>query len=138
MKETGERIAAAALAMVGTPFRLHGRDKEHGVDCLGLVVCAIEAATNRKVIPPRGYGLRNSSIGHMIAFADTAGLVEVPGVPRSGDIILACPGPAQHHLLIAESRGWFIHAHIGLRRVVRVPGPIVWPSAKHWRLTATS
>ena len=36
-----ERISAQALALVGAPFRLHGRSEETGLDCVGLVALAV-------------------------------------------------------------------------------------------------
>jgi cell wall-associated NlpC family hydrolase len=57
----GERVAAAALALVGTPFRLHGRDPLTGLDCVGLAACALTMA-GLTTQPPRRYALRNASI----------------------------------------------------------------------------
>ncbi len=34
-------LAAAALNLIGTPFRLHGRDPATGLDCVGLVAEAM-------------------------------------------------------------------------------------------------
>jgi hypothetical protein len=35
---TGDQVVQAARRFLGVPFKLHGRS-EHGMDCLGLVVC---------------------------------------------------------------------------------------------------
>ena len=92
------------------------------------------AAALGGVAVPAGYGLRNRDIAAALAFAPGAGLVEVAGEPAPGDVLLVCPGPAQHHLLIAGRGGGFIHAHAGLRRVVATPGPLPWPVERRWRL----
>lgn len=36
---TTQDVRAAALGWVGVPFAHQGRSKEHGVDCVGLVLC---------------------------------------------------------------------------------------------------
>ncbi len=128
----GERVAAAALALVGTPFRLHGRDPATGLDCVGLAALAL-ARSGLAVDPPRGYGLRNSSIEAALAVAERCDLVPASGAPMPGDIVLAAPGPAQHHLLVAITGKAFVHAHAALRRVVAMPGPLPWPILRNWR-----
>lgn len=122
-------FAARAEALVGTPFRLGGRDPGSGLDCIGLVTSACNAAE-----APSGYGLRNTDIKKHLAFAARAGFVPVGGEVRRGDLILARPGPAQHHLLVALGTGRFVHAHAGLRRVALHLGPLAWPEAARWRL----
>jgi len=131
----GEALARAAEALVGTPFRLHGRDPGRGLDCVGLVAASL-AAIGRAAPAPMRYGLRNTDIAAALRFAAGAGLIETDGPVRPGDVLLARPGPAQHHLLVAASGGHFIHAHAGLRRVVATPGPPAWPILHHWRLGA--
>ena len=44
------RIVAAARAMLGVPFRLHGRS-EAGVDCVGLAVLALGRAGQSGMAP---------------------------------------------------------------------------------------
>lgn len=122
-------FAARAEALVGTPFRLGGRDPASGLDCLGLVACAVGAAE-----APTGYRLRNTTIERHLAFAARAGFSLASGAIRRGDLVLACPGPAQHHLLIALGPNRFVHAHAGLRRVALHPGPLPWSVAARWRL----
>lgn len=130
---TPSDFANRAGALVGTRFRLHGRDPAHGLDCVGLVACALGG-----VAAPTGYALRNSSIVRHLAFAERAGFRAATGPVIRGDCILALPGPAQHHLLIALDGDRFIHAHAGLGRVVLQPGPLPWPIAAHWRLPTES
>ncbi|WP_324740606.1 NlpC/P60 family protein [Tsuneonella sp. CC-YZS046] len=134
MSGDGTALAKAAEALAGAPFRLHGRDPETGLDCVGLCLAAL-AAIGRPVRVPACYGLRNRSIASLLRFADEAGLAEAVGPIQPGDIILTRPGAAQFHLSIAAGPGRFIHAHAGLRRVVVTPGPLVAPVLRHWRIT---
>jgi cell wall-associated NlpC family hydrolase len=122
------RVALAAEALIGVPFRLYGRDPATGLDCVGLVALALGADA------PRDYRLRNRDISSALALAPFAGLADADGPVEPGDVLLARSGPAQHHLLIADTRGGFVHAHAGLRRVVATPGPLPWPVERRWRL----
>ena len=56
------------------------------------------------------------------------------GVVVRGDVLLVKAAPGQQHLLIAEHPTTAIHAHAGLRRVVRET--VVFPDIRfaHWRL----
>ena len=128
----GERVAAESLALVGTPFRLHGRNPATGLDCIGLVAVAMRRAGLRAE-PPQGYALRNSNIAAALGFADRCDLVAAHGHVAPGDIILTLAGPAQHHLLVASDCHTFVHAHAGLRRVVATPGPLPRPILRRWR-----
>lgn len=125
-----EIFAARAEALVGAPFRLGGRDPVTGLDCVGLVA----SARGEGVATPGGYRLRNSSIATYLDFAARAGFHAATGPMTRGDLILARPGPAQHHALVVVGCDHFIHAHAGLRRVVAHLGPLPWPVEAHWRL----
>lgn len=125
---TADAFAAAAEGLLGAPFRLGGRDPAAGLDCVGLVACALEAEA------PEGYALRNSCIARHLAFAERAGFVAATGPVMRGDLVLTSPGPAQHHLLVALGRDRFVHAHAGLRRVALHHGPLPWPERARWRL----
>lgn len=119
----GEAALAAARAMLGTRFRLHGRGAD-GVDCVGLVGCAHGVAV------PRGYALRSGDAARVGRAIASAGLVarEVPG---PGDVLLLAVGPGQLHLAIQAEDG-IIHADAMLRRVVARPGPLPWPLIGCW------
>lgn len=124
----GEAVVARARAVLGVPFRLHGRDPASGLDCVGLALIAYgrEMAT-----PP--YGLRTGMPAAM-RWLEQAGLTPVETV-RPGDLLLVRPWPLHAHLMIATDEG-SVHAHAGLGRVVEMPGTTVWPVAGVWRDSA--
>ena len=132
---TGHALAEAAERLVGTPFRRHGRDPAHGLDCVGLVAAAL-TAIGRPATPPAGYRLRQLELDRQLASAARSGLTEAYGRIAAGDVLLVRPGPAQHHLVIAATAGGFVHAHAGLGRVVLTPGPSGWPVVRRWQLSA--
>ncbi len=125
-----EVFAARAEALTGAPFRLGGRDPATGLDCVGLVA----AALGEGVGTPSGYRFRNSSIATHLGFATRAGFAPATGPVARGDLILARPGPAQHHLLVVLGPDRFVHAHAGLRRVALHLARLPWPLEAHWRL----
>lgn len=133
MKPRGQAVAAAASALVGVPFRIHGRDPRFGLDCVGLVACALKAVGVHP-ITPSGYAMRNASILCHLRCAEASGMVPADPPIEAGDILLVEPGPAQQHLIVADGRAGFIHAHAGLRKVVRMCGPLPWAVVTAWRL----
>lgn len=128
-------LSTAARQFIGVPFRLHGRDPAVGLDCVGLVAAAL-AAMGRTPSVPNSYALRNSNIDSLLKFASSNGFGASSDTVRPDDLIMVLPGPAQFHLLVAEHESSFIHAHAGLRRVVRMPGPLGWPVYRHWSLSS--
>lgn len=134
MTGAGAALATAAKAYVGVPFRLHGRSRD-GLDCVGLLGWAL-ADCGRHVPLPQGYGLRNRDPERLFACFLPAGFMrQEDGAPiHAGDVLAVTPGPAQQHLLIATGEDQFVHAHAGLRRVVRTGAPLPWPVVQHWRL----
>jgi len=111
------RLGEAALALMGSPFRLHGRDPATGLDCVGLVFASL-AAIGRRPVAPRGYGLRNLSIDQWLDLAERSGLERAPGPVGADEVLLVALGYGQHHLMITTGRDEVVHAHAGLRRVV--------------------
>jgi cell wall-associated NlpC family hydrolase len=129
----GAALARAAEALIGTPFRCHGRDPASGLDCIGLVFASL-AAIGRMPVAPAGYAMRNQSIDHWLGCAPASGLAAVKGQIARGDVLLMQPSAVQHHLMIAASADSVIHAHAGLRRVVCQPLANQPAITAHWRL----
>jgi hypothetical protein len=116
-------VEAAARALVGVRFRLHGRDAVHGLDCVGLVALA----TGRGA--PTGYGWRSGDEGRVAALLD--GVFERGG-DAPGAVLLMRAGPGQLHLAIRVSDG-IVHADAGLRRVTWRPSVPPWPVLGYWK-----
>jgi hypothetical protein len=128
-------LVDAAVGLLGTPFRLHGRDPATGLDCVGLI-CAALAATGAKPMAPRGYSLRNVAVDQWLGMATQSGLVPSAGPIISGEVLLVALGACQHHLAIAEDRDGVIHAHAGLRQVVRQRRDPDWLVCAKWRMAS--
>ena len=131
----GARLATAAANLIGSKFRLYGRDPETGLDCVGLVIASLRSI-DRKPKVPTGYRLQNTSIDRWLKLVEPSGLREAAGDIEPGDVLLIQPGPGQHHLLIAESTTTAIHAHARIRRVVRQPMDRNARVLARWRLSA--
>ncbi|MGB7407195.1 MAG: NlpC/P60 family protein [Pontixanthobacter sp.] len=129
------RFGRSAEALVGTPFKLYGRNAAVGLDCVGVVVNAL-ANAGLKVPQLPEYSLRNLDDAPFIAATRNANFepCDTNADVAAGDLLMVAPGTAQAHLLIAVSGGGLVHAHAGLRRVVRMPGPCPWPLRYHFRL----
>lgn len=138
----GARLATAAAAMVGAPFRLHGRDPATGVDCVGLLARALADCGCASALP-RDYRLRMRDGARVFALAERLGLElgleAVAEAALPGDVALIGVGPEQVHVAIRahheDSCGvaQFIHAHAGLRRVVVGPAHADWRMIGVWR-----
>lgn len=133
---TGEALAKAAATLVGTPFRLHGRDPHFGLDCIGLLQAALERAGST-IRLPNGYPLRMRNPQNWVPDPEPCGFASATPPFLAGDVILVCLGQGQVHLAIADMTGNWIHAHAGLRRVVVSPIPPPGATLRHWRPTTT-
>lgn len=125
----GERVLAAAQALVGVPFRMQGRDPALGLDCVGLVGVALLRA-GAAVTVPRDYA---ASRGRMVPGAVPAGLAACDGT-AAGDVLLCRVAATQLHLAVRAPDG-IIHADALARRVVARPGAVPWPIEGAWRWT---
>jgi cell wall-associated NlpC family hydrolase len=131
---SGNELAHAAETFLGASFRLHGRDPIMGLDCVGLVLMAM-AEIGRPIRLPVSYTLRNLEPERFLQLPAAAGFIAVDEPElEDGDVLVLAPGPAQLHLAIVAVGGGIIHAHAGLRRVVRTPFPLPWPIIGQWRL----
>lgn len=128
-------FAAAAESFLGCPFRLHGRDPDTGLDCVGLVLCGLKLA-GLKSVAPAYYGLRNTNCEKQLAAIPASGFAPISEKPECGDLLVVHPGPAQWHLLVVTQGQQYVHAHAGLRKVVQSQLPTLWPIEQHWRLIA--
>ena len=128
----GADLARAAEALVGGPFRLHGRDPGTGLDCIGLLA----AALGGRPPLPSGYRMRTRALPELSGTAAACGFEPAHGLVAPGDVLMVRVGPCQFHLMIAASAGGFVHAHAGIGRVVLWDAPLDWPVVNHWRLAA--
>ena len=135
MTSTAVNLATAAASFIGVRFRIHGRDPATGLDCVGLVAASLAAIGLRPLVPT-GYQLRQRSIRGWAFAAEQAGLVAVVSPGRCGDIVVCRPAPMQVHLAIVEQADRAIHAHAGLRRVVRESLANLGPIERGWRVPA--
>ncbi len=133
---SGAGLATAAEALVGVPFRLHGRDPVAGLDCIGLLASAL-AAIGRPALLPNGYALRNRDIARWLPDAASCGFAPANGPVEPGDVVVARIGASQFHLAIAARGSGWVHAHAGLRRVVHQPGALPGAPIVQWRLIPT-
>ena len=130
-------LAREAEKLIGCPFRLHGRDPDSGIDCIGLLAAAM-AGAGRPIVLPTGYPLRLNDLTRWLPDPAQCGFAVADMPFEPGDVVLTRPGPGQVHLAIAGLALSWIHAHAGLRRVVSQteigPGSIL----HHWRLSPTN
>lgn len=130
---SGERLAAAAEGLIGTPFRLHGRDPATGLDCIGVLARSLHSIGMPARLPD-AYSLRAQEVRGLEIVAEASGFAPAHGASVPGDVLFARIGPVQFHLLIAARDSRFVHAHAGLRRVVIGKLGEGWSIVGHWRL----
>lgn len=114
-----------ARALIGTRFRMHGRDALHGLDCVGLAALVFDCPA------PSGYPLRGGSRSALESTLRGLGFRRRNAGLRAGDLLLLRPGPAQFHLGVWTGES-LIHADLGLKRVVEAPGTPRWPLLSAW------
>lgn len=126
-------LALAAERLVGTRFRLHGRHREYGLDCLGVVAAALRDIGMESDLP-NDYAWRNDNPQRARDLAHRWKFIAVEDVIRPGDVILVRMGCATLHFVVAALDGGFVHAHAGQRRVLLSPAMPEGRIAGHWRL----
>lgn len=127
----GERVLARARAVLGSRFRLHGRDPATGLDCVGLAGHAFAVSARL----PSGYGLGVRDRARMAPVIAGFGLV--PGEAGAGDLLLVSSGRGRLHFVIADGSGEAcggVHADLALGRVVERPGPLPWQMLGRWHV----
>jgi len=96
MTAIAERMAAAARALAGVPFRLHGRDPAIGIDCVGLALLSAREA-GLSVPEPPPYRLRSGAGKQFVAYMEEAGFRLSSG-RQAGDVLLIRLSALQSHL----------------------------------------
>ena len=134
---SGAALARAAEALVGTKFRLNGRDSATGLDCVGLLAAAL-TAIGKPAPLPTGYTLKLRNLDHWLPNPAVCGFAITAQPMIAGDVVLLDLGPCQHHLAIIAGTDRFIHAHAGLRRIIVGSGPLPGPVRLQWRMFSTS
>jgi lipoprotein Spr len=111
-----------ARSLIGTRFRLQGRSREVGIDCLGLVLAAFGLPANcgRRNYAARGVQRSEIEAGLAPWFRRIARTRVV-----AGDVLLLQAGRDVLHLGIASGAG-MIHADLR-HGVVERPGESPWP-----------
>jgi murein DD-endopeptidase / murein LD-carboxypeptidase len=122
-----DSIIARARDLLGTPFKLHGRTLEEGLDCVGFVALVFGQGAD----VPTGYAMRNMQGERWATLLDGLATRRGGGGMRPADILLLQAGPAQYHLGLWTGDS-LIHADARLRRVVEVPGALAWPVLGAW------
>lgn len=101
------RFIEAARACIGTPFHHQGRKARVGLDCIGLVVVALQAigfAVNDRLdygMRPDGFSLVDALLAH--------GAVKVEAI-EAGDILLFRYDGQPQHVAIAVDEAHLVHA----------------------------
>lgn len=126
-------IVDRAQAAIGVRFRLHGRSIGTGLDCVGLVAHAIKPVIDETKIPFH-YKLRFDDINIPIAFFEVHNFDRIESEQGflNGDIAMIAPALQQLHFIIIADDG-YIHAHSGLRKIVKTNYPILSPVKAAWR-----
>lgn len=125
-------LVGAASQLIGTPFRLQGRDPVHGLDCIGLVWVSL-ARIGIELRLPADYHPRRRQFDIPEETLRRAGLHRASRPPMPGDILLLQTAPTQVHLAIMRDATTAIHAHAGLGRVVVGPLTESWAIIAAWR-----
>lgn len=124
----GER----ARALVGTRFRPQGRAPEHGVDCVGLILCVFGLPDTEG---RRDYRLRGDHRRELMGALGKR-FRRVPRAQRrAGDVLLLQVAADQVHLGIVTANG-FVHADARIGMVVETPGLPDWPIIAMFRARA--
>ena len=120
-----------ARGLVGTPYRLQGREPGVGLDCVGLVAQVYRLPAEQ--VPFR-YRVRSGSWARVDEQLerwfepDRTG-----GAPRSGSLLALRLTQDRAHFAVAGPHA-HVHADLGLRRVVETPGLPDAEALQVWQL----
>ena len=123
-----DTMIAAARGCLGTPFHHQGRAAGIGLDCIGLVIVALRAATIN-VHDRTDYGRRPDGKSLVDALRDHDCLL-VDDI-QAGDILLFRYDGQPQHVALATSANTMIHSFAPVGKVVETSIGAYW----HRRLT---
>ena len=122
-------MIAAARDCLGTPFHHQGRKPGIGLDCIGLIIFALQAAAF-KVCDRRDYGLRPDGRS-LVAALEAHGARRVDSL-RRGDVLLFRYDRQPQHVALATDENSMIHSFAPAGKVVETSIGAYWQR----RLTA--
>lgn len=116
-------MIAAARACLGTPFHHQGRQPGVGLDCIGLVIVALDAI-GRKVADRTDYGRRpdGQSLVNALLQHGACAVDEI----RAGDVLLFRYDHQPQHVALAIDSAHMIHAFAPARAVVETAVGDYW------------
>ena len=129
MTQTPSPMIEAARACLDTPFHHQGRQRGAGLDCIGLVIVALNAA-GMTVRDRTDYGRRPDGAG-LIAALEAHGATRIENF-EAGDILVFRYDRQPQHVALATSATTMIHSFAPAGKVVETNLGPYW----HRRLTA--
>lgn len=114
-----EKIIAAAMACINTPFVHQGRVPGVGLDCAGLgIICA--RAIGVEVTDFKGYPRLPFDGMLKKMFDEQPHLREVPRAEmQAGDVLLMRISTAPQHVAVYVGGGFMVHAYQAIGKVVQ-------------------
>ncbi|HEU0222189.1 MAG TPA: peptidase [Paracoccaceae bacterium] len=126
-----ERVVAAALSWLGTPYHDQASVRGVGCDCLGLARGVWREVVGPEPITPPPYTRDWGEVGARETFAETVRpiMIEIdPGAAGPGALVLfrmRAGAPAKHCGILIGRRTHFVHAY-ERAGVVAVPYDRAW------------
>mgnify|MGYP001442446068 CR=1 FL=1 len=123
MTSQADVMIAAARACLGTPFHHQGRVPQQGLDCIGLIVIALQAvgiAVQDRVDYarwPEAEALAQALAAHGAAPVSA---------PAPGDILLFVLAGRAQHVALCTAPEAMIHAYAPAGKVVEGSISVVW------------
>lgn len=134
MSAKGDIIAAAASDMVGTPFRHQGRNPKSGVDCAGVVLCAVWSA-GCELPDCIGYGPQPKADVLLAELQQRARRIHRDDA-EPGDIMLfQYRADMPMHFAVLLANEYVVHAHGSTGKVIKHRLTPAWAARLHsiWR-----
>lgn len=125
-----EKFIAAAQSYVGTPFHHQGRLPRIGLDCIGLVICAIKAADSALEIHDHNHYLRRPAGTELIDSIEAHGGIRINSIESAlrGDLLIFRFESRPQHVGIYLGEGKIIHAYQPAGKVIEITMNDSWKS----------